>query len=1540
MNEVDLLTEALNRTDPAERATFLDQACAGNSELRRRLEELLAAHAHSKSPLDRPPVAPAGSTATADLPAPEATGEHRPDGATQTFARPETDATTARESASPAPRTASAPTSEGIGTVIAGRYTLVEVIGEGGMGSVYLASQTEPVKRKVALKLIKTGMDSRAVLGRFDAERQALALMDHPNIARIYDGGLTPAGQPFFVMELVQGVPLTEYCDRQRLTVKARLELFVAVCQAVQHAHQKGIIHRDLKPGNVLVTEVDGRPTPKVIDFGVAKATEVKLTDMSLADVGAIVGTPAYMSPEQADPSLVDIDTRTDVYALGVMLYELLAGSPPLDTRQFQRGAILEMLRMVREVDPPRPSTKLSTAENLPNIAANRSIEPARLAKLLRGELDWVVMKALEKDRSRRYESANGLARDIQRFLADEVVEARPPSAGYRLKKFVRRNPLQLALAATIVLLLLSGGTFAWWQDRQSTERKAEARNTEQQANQGVDAALKLVPDLRKQYKFEAAKKTLEQAAVLAKGAAPDRLAEVQQALQDIAFVEQLDDIRYRKWLWITEAGGKGKFNSKIAAPAYRQAFAERDLDLTTLDPAASARRIAASAVKTELVAAVDDWALHEPERGLRDRLLDVARRADSGPWTDRLRDPAVRSDKDAVKKLETDADLTSTSSATLGVLAELMKRRGLDPIPRLTAARTRYPSDFELAFLLGLERFRSKDGQGIGPFEAARALRPENYAVWVNLGDALDIRGQSDEAIDCLKKAIELNPKLAVAYSDLGGILNAQKKDYDGAIVCLRKAIELDPTSVGAHYNLGESLRFKRQWDDAIAEDKKARELDPTLAAIPASLGKALGGKGQWDEAIASYREALELDTNDAVVHYNLGVALQHKGQSDEAIASYRKAIELDPKDAKPLTNLGGLLFAKGQTDEAIDCFKKAIALDPKNAPARNNLGNALNGKGKLDEAIECYKKAIALDPRDAVARTNLGDALNGKGEFDEAIECYKKAIALDPMYAEAHCNLGSALATQGRFAESLEALKRGHELGTKRPNWRFPSADWVRRAEADAAMEAKLPEFLSGQLQPRDNQERIGLAGICAAKKLHRTVAGLYAEAFVADSKLAADLAAGHRDNAICNAFLAAVGQGEDAAQLDDSERARLRHQGLDWLRADLALWTKLLESGPPASRRAIAEKMNHWKQDPHLASVRDAAALAKLTADEQKAFAQMWADVEALWKKAAANARVALPEKAPANAQVALPEKAAEDAEADLLAAKSKEAEKHLRAGKPELAVPLLVEILDGRKARLGPDHAVTIVAMSQLGVTYWRLRQFDKSVPLFEELLKLREAKHGRDHPETLWAVANLGVNYKDAGRLKEAIPLLEEAHQAVKRFPMLQGYASALIDAYTKAGENAKLAELLHEQLPQARKALPKDSPQLAGMLAQVGLNLLRQKKWTEAEPLVRECLAIREQKEPDDWRTFNTKSVLGGALLGQKKFAEAEPLLQKGYEGMKAREQTIPPQASTRIPEALDRLIDFYTATNKPDEVTKWQAERAKYPGAGPAENK
>ena len=508
MSEREVFLAALDLDTPQERVAYLDQACGGDYPLRARVDALLKSHEDAGSFLLEPAAGDLAATVSATLmPANETVGLGETDPAESdpaTFQlKPEQLAAIQPDSHDGAcchgseaqGRTAPAliPRDGGdrqpgleLGSIIASRYTLVEVLGEGGMGTVYRASQTVPVKREVALKLIKVGLDSKSFLARFDAERQALALMDHPNIARVYDGGTTATDQPYFVMELVQGVPITEFCDQHRLSVKARLELFICVCQAVQHAHQKGIIHRDLKPGNVLVTEIDGRPAPKVIDFGVAKATEQKLTEQSIADFGALVGTPAYMSPEQADPSSLDIDTRTDVYALGVILYELLAGSPPIGTIAFQRRAILEMLRMVREVEPERPSTRVRTAEGLPSIAANRDIEPAKLSRLLRGDLDWMVLKALEKDRARRYVTANGLAADIRRYLANEPVVARPPSTGYRIRKALQRNKLAFTATAAVALALLAGiGVSTWQADiaRRATTN-AQAAQAEAQAKQ------------------------------------------------------------------------------------------------------------------------------------------------------------------------------------------------------------------------------------------------------------------------------------------------------------------------------------------------------------------------------------------------------------------------------------------------------------------------------------------------------------------------------------------------------------------------------------------------------------------------------------------------------------------------------------------------------------------------------------------------------------------------------------------------------------------------------------------------------------------------------------------------------------------------------------------------------------------------------------------------------------------------------------------------------------------------------------------------
>jgi serine/threonine protein kinase len=449
--EQAIFNAACRITEPDARRRYVEQLCGQDAELRQRIEALLRIHDEDQTFLQTPDGA-AGPNGTA---------------------------------------------AEGPGTVI-GPYRLVRKIGQGGMGTVFLAEQTRPVQREVALKIIAPGMDSRQVIARFEAERQALALMDHPNIAHVLDAGTTPAGRPYFVMELVKGVPITTYCDELRLTPRQRLGLFVDVCQAVQHAHQKGIIHRDLKPSNILVAVYDGKPVPKIIDFGVAKATGQKLTERTIVtQFGSLVGTPEYMSPEQADPNQLDVDTRSDVYALGVLLYELLTGTTPLRRSNAEGAGLLELLRQVREDEPPRPSARLAATERLASIAARRSLEPKKLRALVRGDLDWIVMKCLEKDRTRRYETADGLARDIARHLHDEPVEASPPSAGYRLRKYARRHKTALATAAAFAVLLVAATAtsivLASWALRERDRAEQQKRAAETNFKRSLDAVDKML---------------------------------------------------------------------------------------------------------------------------------------------------------------------------------------------------------------------------------------------------------------------------------------------------------------------------------------------------------------------------------------------------------------------------------------------------------------------------------------------------------------------------------------------------------------------------------------------------------------------------------------------------------------------------------------------------------------------------------------------------------------------------------------------------------------------------------------------------------------------------------------------------------------------------------------------------------------------------------------------------------------------------------------------------------------------------------------
>ncbi|AWM36408.1 Serine/threonine-protein kinase PknB [Gemmata obscuriglobus] len=1037
MSELDIFTGAVVLTDPAARAAFLDQACWANAALRARVESLLARHESADSFLEDSP-----ADLLRDAPA----------------------APTWRGGRKPAPDPATAP-----GAVIAGRYALVRLIGEGGMGAVYLAGQTEPVKRQVALKLIRAGADSRTVLARFDAERQALALMDHPNIARMYDGGLTPAGRPFFVMELVDGVPLTDYCDRHRLTVEARLALFVQVCQAVQHAHQKGIIHRDLKPSNVLVAEVDGRPTPKVIDFGVAKATERSLTDLSLSDAGAVVGTPAYMSPEQADPYSVDIDTRADVYALGVMLYELLTGSPPLGATGFDRGAFLEVLRLVREVEPPRPSTRLSTADALPSIAANRSTEPAKLAKLLRGELDWVVMKALEKDRARRYESANALAADVRRYLADEMVEARPPSRSYRLKKLVKRNKVQVLAAALIVFALVAGlaGTTVGLVEARRQAEAAESERTKAVAAATAERRAKEEADDRRR----AAETNLGYARK-----ANDILGEVFTGLDPGANYATVAE--FRAALRANLGNVAAALNAAdIGDPLASAGLHERlGLSLLAVGDAASARPRfeKAVALRTERLGA------DHPDTLKAASNLAFARKATNGP----------------VAALPLFEDLLARRTLTLGA----------DHPDTVTARNNLGVACQEVGQTArAAELFEAVYAQRVAALGAGHA---DTLATLNNLATAHATLGAYDRAVALHRKAHEASKAIRGAdhvetlklLSNLGSTLQLAGRTEEAVRVneqvlpVRRKVIGSDhPDTLTTMANLGYGYHLQKKYDLALPlleEALRGREAvlgkdhRDTLSGVN-NLALAYSGNGQADKAVPLFERAAERMTatlgadhpDTLAAQANLASAYRQTGRVEKAIPLLERGLErqgaaLGKDHPSVLTTMTGLANAykvAGRHDKAIPLYQSALERrkaaqgdsHPDTVASIGNLGAGYAAAGRHAEAVATLEQFVAaqrkqLPPaRLAALLTLVGPELGRCGRPDlheaylrEAVATYETSEPGGWRAAGARAQLGGLLLAQKKYADAEPLLVKGYE-GLKAKENEIPRASAARLPE-----------------------------------------------------------------------------------------------------------------------------------------------------------------------------------------------------------------------------------------------------------------------------------------------------------------------------------------------------------------------------------------------------------------------------------------------------------------------------------------------------------
>jgi serine/threonine protein kinase/tetratricopeptide (TPR) repeat protein len=898
---------------------------------------------------------------------------------------------------------------------VIGHYKLLQEIGEGGFGVVYLAEQEQPVRRRVALKIIKLGMDTKQVIARFEAERQALALMDHPHIAKVLDAGATDTGRPYFVMELVRGVPITEYCNKQNMSFGERLKLFMQVCGAVQHAHQKGIIHRDIKPSNVLVAQVDDKPSPKVIDFGIAKATQARLTEQTMfTEIGQFIGTPAYMSPEQADPVGVDIDTRSDIYSLGVLLYELLTGATPFDSKSLRQAGLDEIKRMIREEDPPRPSTRLSSlGAELDTVARQRAIEPKKLGPLLRGDLDWIIMKALEKDRARRYETANALALDIERYLSGEPVVAAPPSAAYRFQKFVKRNWGTVTACGAVTASLVLGIVAFGWQARIAGAQRDRALYAEEQTRKRakelkevadfhaqmlsqVDpttAGVRLTEDVRARFE-----------ATLAKSATPDE----QRAAQAELFSDQWSRVN------ATDAA-RELIERTILAPAVA-AIDKQFVDQPSV--AATLRHVLAERYH---FLGLDATALALEERVLSDR-----RRVLGEEHPDTL--------------------------LAIGNLAVFLKAVG-----KRKEAEAHHREALEKS-----RRVRGDDD-------------PETLVCIANLGVLLLETGQLNEAERYAREALERrrrvlgedDPDTLRSMNDWATLLKEQGKlseaesFYRDVLAKRRRVLgEEHPHTLASVNDLAVLLRSQGKLDEAVTyfrevTDKRRRILGDTHPSTLTSiqnLGAVLDSTGKSEEAEALMREALEkrrrllgADHESTLTTLgNLAVWLIGQNRFSEAEPLCRETLErrrrvLGENHAATLVanNVMGLvLIRQGKYAEGEPYWREALAIGrrvlgpthPETLIYAHNLGGLALDQKKPAEAEEFFREVIdtggpaigAGHPTVLSATRRLGSILLEQKRYREAEELLSNA---EPAARESYT--GSNERSLGAFLKDLGAAR-----------------------------------------------------------------------------------------------------------------------------------------------------------------------------------------------------------------------------------------------------------------------------------------------------------------------------------------------------------------------------------------------------------------------------------------------------------------------------------------------------------------------------------